>query len=211
MTATHGIRVTRRIRSVLLVIVLAATASTAAATSASAQTTHGKEQGHGQGQGQGQGQGHESTQLAAKLATRQTFAVPSGTASVTLSVGSVHVSVARANVSPRITCTLTAYAPYWWSTSPQGNVIVASAAVQCDATVSGIAIGEGLYDGTTGNLLGSTSSTAYNTNFILGQYNYPLARNGWFVTGAVGYVGAPINGSFNQVTSPETYVSAPIP
>jgi hypothetical protein len=61
-----------------------------------------------------------------------------------------------------VTCTLTAYAPHWW-VEPQGNVIVASAAVECDAT------------------------------------------------GAVGYAGAPTNGNFPEVTSPNTYVSAPPP
>jgi hypothetical protein len=148
---------------------------------------------------------------AARAAASQTIVLAPGVARVSTGVGGAHFEIARpAGISPRVTCTLTAYYPEWFYDAPNPSGILGSAGVSCDSDVSYIAGAVGLYL-SDGALLGDNTAEDTGTNALYLEYLYPVLASGYYSTGAVGEVGDPIDGEFSEVYSPQIYVTAPNP
>jgi hypothetical protein len=149
---------------------------------------------------------------APRVASRETIVLAPGVARVSASVGGQRFSIARpAGISPRVTCTLTAYEPDWYVNPIPGGVsgIMASAGISCDSNVSYIIGVVGLYS-SGGSLLGDASTYDENTNALYFDYVFSILSAGYYSTGALGEVGDPIDGEFPEVYSPQIYVTAPI-
>lgn len=154
--------------------------------------------------------------LAKHITARRTFTVQPGT---TVTAGSARISLglagtartARPAYAPNVTCTLTVYGPYVDEPFYPANVVVA-AAINCDSPVSALSVTVGLYDGVTGNLLSDNSYVNDDhPDIATVQDAYPITANGYYIGGAIGYVGDPIDSSFPQeVFTPDTYVE-PVP
>jgi hypothetical protein len=147
----------------------------------------------------------------ATVAFRQTILIPARSRHIDGSAHGVGYSIAPAKASPQSSiCTLTAYAPYWYDDYGVGNFVQGAAYISCAVQVSQLSVTVGVYYGISPYPLdGYATTTANNAYGVYGVENFPISQNGYYITGAVGTVGSPVNGSFPEATSADTWVSAP--
>jgi len=145
------------------------------------------------------------------ITLRRTFTVAPGS---TVDVGSARVSLAR-GVRPAydadVTCTLTVYGPYVNEPEYPADVVVAGD-IDCTSDVSALSVTVGLYNGVSGALISENSYVNDNNPTVATvEDSYPIDEDGYYIGGAVGYVGDPIESYFPQEAySPDTYVE-PVP
>lgn len=143
------------------------------------------------------------------VAFRKTIVIPAGSRHVAGSARGVAYAITRAKVSPQTSpCTLTVYDPYWFAESNADNFVQASAVLACDERVTTISVTPALYSGVSPYpLLGYATSTVDNTSEVFGEYNYQVYEFGYYISGAIGSAGSPLNYSAPEQYSSDTYIS----
>jgi hypothetical protein len=147
----------------------------------------------------------------ATVAFRETIVIPAGSLHAGGSAKGVGYSIALPRVSDQSSiCTLTAYDPFWYEDYGVGDFVEGAAYISCEVEAAELSVTVGVYYGISPYpLQGAATTNAENAYDVYGVENFPISENGYYITGAVGSVGSPVNGTFPEAISADTWVSAP--
>jgi hypothetical protein len=149
--------------------------------------------------------------LQARAAATQTFTIPAGTTTFSSTAGGMHFSVTRpatpGHIPPTMTCQVTAWTPYVYSTDSGSEGVEGYAQVNCDETVFAIEVTMDL--SLNGNEVATSTQTGNNVTAVAAYATYPLIA-GTYETSGSGFYYATSGSSASNVplhNSPSVYLS----